>query len=123
MERVQRNLMRRRVFIAGDRHLFIQCCDWAISVPGGSLTSKDIGSSSPEECLLDLEGQRLVSVESGSSPNSWRFQFDLGGVLELWPSAAYEPSDGLWSLHRWNGNITVMRNDGTMALEKVKPRG
>src|SRR5690349_21194900 len=47
--RVQRNLLRRRAFIVGDWHLWIQYCDWTISVPGGSLTSKDIGSSSPEE--------------------------------------------------------------------------
>jgi hypothetical protein len=37
-------------------------------------------------------------------PNSWRFDFDLGGALELWPSTEYEPTDNLWSLYRWSAD-------------------
>jgi hypothetical protein len=118
--RVQRNLKRRRVFVVGDWHLFIQYCDCKISVSGNSLDSQN-ASSSPDECLLDLDGQRLVSVGNGSSANSWKFQFDLGGILEVWPSATYEPSDDMWSLSAWNGDIAAMRSDGAAVFEKSTP--
>jgi hypothetical protein len=116
--RVQHDLKRRRVFIAGDWHLFLQYCDWKISVSGGSLDSQ-CTSSSPDECLLDLDGQRLVSVESGFLPHSWKFRFDLGGILDVWPSAQNESSADLWSLHEWDGDITAMCGDGTIMREKA----
>jgi hypothetical protein len=116
--RVQRNLRRRRIFVQGDWHLWIQYCDWKISVAEGSLDSGSANISS-DECLLDLDGQRLVSVESGALPNSWKFAFDLGGELELWPSVTYAPTDDLWSLHRWNGDIAALRSDGTVVFEKA----
>jgi hypothetical protein len=108
------------VFVVGDWHLFIQYCDCKISVSGNSLDSQN-ASSSPDECLLDLDGQRLVSVGNGSSANSWKFQFDLGGILEVWPSATYEPSDDMWSLSAWNGDIAAMRSDGAAVFEKSTP--
>jgi hypothetical protein len=120
---VKRVLRRRHVSILGDWHLWIQYCDWKITVAGGSLDSETIGTSSPEDCLFDLDGQRLISVESGTLPNSWQFQFDLGGALELWPSATYEPHDHLWSLHPWDGDIASLQADGTLTFEKAKTRG
>ena len=122
--KVRRHLKRRRVFVMGDWHLWIQYCDWKLSVPEGSLDSQTIGSS-PDECLLDLDGQRLVSVTSGSLANSWKFAFDLGGTLEVWPSTEYEATDDLWSLHSWNDEIgdlriiAALRNDGTLVFEKA----
>ena len=119
-KKIKRALQRRRVHIYGDWHLWIQYCAWKITVTGGSLDSETIGTSSPEDCLVDLEGQRLTSVESGSLPNSWQFQFDLGGVLELWPSPTYEPHDNLWSIHPWNGDIASLQADGTLTVEKAR---
>lgn len=116
--RVQRNLRRRHVSILGDWHLFIQYCDWKISVADGSLDSQSIGTS-PDECLIDLDGQRLVSLEGASLPNSWKFQFDLGGELEVWPSAEYEATDDLWHLRSWNGDIAALQSDGTIVFEKA----
>jgi hypothetical protein len=120
--RAQRNLKRRQVSIVGDWHLFVQYCDWKISVVEGSLDSKAV-TSSHDECLADLDGQRLVAVASGPLPNSWKFEFDLGGLLEIRPSATYEPTDDMWSLHRWNGDIAAVQNDGTLAFEKAAAQG
>jgi len=130
-ERVRRNLARRGISIAGDWHLFVQYCDWKISVADCSVDSQSSGISS-NECLLDLEGQRLVSVIGGSLPNSCKFQFDLSGGLELWPSSEYEPTDDMWTLYRWNddiGGLRVvgsLRGDGTLdvedtGIESIKP--
>jgi hypothetical protein len=117
----RRQLERRRVHVLGDWHLWIQYSDWKVTVPAGSLESGTVSSSS-DECLLDLDGQRLDSVASGSSPNSWKFVFDLGGALEVWPSTAYETTNHLWSLHSWDGDIAALRGDGTIDFEKAAPR-
>ena len=128
--KVRRALRRRRVYVVGDWHLWIQYCDWKISVADGSVDSDSDGLSS-NECLLDLEGQHLVSVTNGSLPNSCKFEFDRGGVLELWPSSEYEPTDNMWTLYRWNDGIGdlravgALRNDGTLdaagsGLESIK---
>ena len=58
----------------------------------------------------------------GSLPNSWKFEFDLGGVLELWPSTEYEATDNLWSLYRWSANpedsrfVAAVQSDGALVF-------
>jgi hypothetical protein len=122
--RVRRQLARRRVHIVGDWHLWIQYSDWKLSAADGSLDRASIGAS-PDECLLDLDGQRLVAVESGALPHSWTFKFDLGATLQVWPSTAYAPTDDQWSLHGWNGDvgdlriIAALRGDGTVVVAKA----
>ena len=61
-ERVRRHLRRRHVRIGGDWHLWIQYCDWKISVSDGSCDSESFDWQRPDECLNDLDGQRLIGV-------------------------------------------------------------
>ena len=62
------------------------------------------------------------ALGSGSLPNSWKFEFDLGGVLELWPSTEYEAADNLWSLYRWSANpedsrfVAAVQSDGALVF-------
>ncbi|MGA8653558.1 MAG: hypothetical protein WB677_23615 [Xanthobacteraceae bacterium] len=116
-DRVRRDLGRRRVFVVGDWHLWIQYSNWKVSFAGYSVDNRNADLRS-NECLLDLEGQRLVSVEPGPLANAWAFAFDLGGTLEIWSSAEYAASDDLWSLQRWNDDIAALRGDGTLVFEK-----
>lgn len=124
-ERVRRALRRRRVSAVGDWHLWIQYCEWKISVVDGSQDSRSVGISA-DECLLDLDGQRLVSMATGSLPNSWKFAFDLGGALEVWPSTEYEATDDMWSLYGWNGDggdlrfIAALRSDGAARVAEME---
>lgn len=121
-ERVRRLLGRRHVSVRGDWHLWIQYCEWKITVSDGSCDSEGFAWRQPDECLADLDGQRLIGVGGGSLPNSWRFEFDLGGTLELWPSTEYEATDNLWSLYRWNANpeesrfVAAMQSDGDLVF-------
>ncbi len=121
-ERVRRHLRRRHVSVVGDWHFWIQYCDWKISVSDGSCDSENFDWRQPDECLRDLDGQRLLSVSGGSLANSWKFEFDLGGALELWPSTEYEVTDNLWSLYRWSADpeesrfAAAMRGDGTLVF-------
>jgi len=61
-ERVRRHLRRRHVTVRGDWHLWIQYCDWKISVSDGSCDSESFDWRQPDECLADLDGQRLIGV-------------------------------------------------------------
>ena len=119
-ERVRRHLRRRHVSVVGDWHLWIQYCDWKISVADGSCDSENFDWRRPDECLGDLDGQRLIGV--GSLPNSWKFEFDLGGALGLWPSTEYEATDNLWSLYRWSADpedsrfVAAVQSDGALVF-------
>jgi hypothetical protein len=92
-------------------------------VSDGSCDSESFDWRRPDECLRDLDGQRLVGVGGGSLPNSWKFEFDLGGIFELWPSTEYEATNDLWGLYGGDGDAQAMRfvvsvrNDGTVDFE------
>lgn len=116
-EKVRRILQRRHVTVTGDWHFWVQYGDWRISTPNGALTSDHRPGSPFDECLLDLDGQKLTSIEPGNREGSCTFNFDLGGVLEIWPSA--EIPDDQWSLYGWNGDIVTCRNDGVLVFEKA----
>ncbi|MGH7063646.1 MAG: hypothetical protein ACREET_06180, partial [Stellaceae bacterium] len=51
--------------------------------------------------------------------HSCLFRFDLGGVLEIWPSV--EIPDDQWSLHIWKKEIVSYTSDGELALSKPDP--
>jgi len=118
-DRVTRILRRRRVDVTGDWHFWVEYGDWRISTADGVLTSDDPPGSSSDECLRDLEGQRLVSVVPGSHAQSCGFEFDLGGSLDIWPSN--EIPDDQWSLYRWDGDIAAFSNTGALIFEKADP--
>lgn len=115
-ERVQRHLKRRRVFVSGDWHFWIQYGQWKLATDDGVLDSSDPPGSSLDECLSGLEGQRLLSVYVEEATNSWTLAFDLGALLKIWPSS--EIPDDLWSLYVWNGDIISCQNDGKLATER-----
>lgn len=116
-ERVRRNLQRRHVDITGDWHFWVQYGDWRISTRNGVLTSDHSLGSVFDECLSDLEGQRLVSVDPGIQERSCAFCFDLGGSLEIWRSTEI-PGDQ-WSLYSWDGEIVTCGNDGALIFERA----
>lgn len=103
--------------ISGDWHFWVQYGDWRISTAEGVLTSDDRPGSLLDECLRDLDGQRLVSVGPGSRERSCMFNYDLGAALEICPSA--EIPDDQWTLHNWNADIVSCRHDGVLVFEKA----
>jgi len=115
-DRVRRHLKRRRVFVSGDWHFWVQYGDWKLATADGVLDSNDPPGSALDECLGDLEGQRLVSVDVDRASNSWALAFDLGALLRIRPSA--EVPDDLWSLYIWGGDIISCQNDGKLVIER-----
>lgn len=106
----------RRVHVCGDWHLFIQG-DWKVAVEDEWLHSDDeiVQHSVKEDCLSNLEGQRLIAVDTAEDSRHLSLVFDLGGKLEVWPPA--EDDDSQWSLHGRDGNVAAMSHDGELAFE------
>jgi hypothetical protein len=114
--KVKRNLSRRRVFVEGDWHFWIQDTRWRLRTEGGVVDYNSDVSESVNECLLDLEGQRLLSLEMRED-NTIDLIFDLGGNLEVGGSLV-GLSETQWSLHHWQGTVTSFKADGTLTVER-----
>jgi hypothetical protein len=120
-KRLQRLSRMRRAHVCGDWALFIQG-DWKVAVEDDWLHSNDeiVPHSLKEDCLLNLSGQRLVSVEAAEDGRHLGLVFDLTGKLEIWPPA--EDDDSQWSLHGWDGHVAAMDHDGKLEFEVAEPR-
>ncbi len=116
LKSVQRLSRMRRAYVYGDWALFIQG-DWKVAVEDDWLHSDDeiVLYSLKEECLRNLSGQRLVSVEAAEDGRHLSLAFDLTGKLEIWPPA--EDDDMQWSLHGWDGNTAAVDHDGKLEFE------
>ena len=120
-KRVQRFSRMRGAIVYGDWSLFIQG-DWKVAVEDDWLRSDDaiVPHSVKEDCLLNLGGQRLVSVEAAEDGRHLSLVFDLAGKLEIWPPA--EDDHPQWSLHGWDGNVAALDHDGRLEFEVAEPR-
>jgi hypothetical protein len=116
--KVRRILARRRVFVQGEWHFWLRDCEWEISAASHSISRRDIGNVAMD-CLQELDGQVLQSVENGRLPDSFSFRFDLGAELQIWPLVGAE--DDRWSLHSRGGDIVVCQANGGLVFEKGAP--
>ena len=119
-KRVQRMLRMRGAYIHGDWHLFVHG-DWKVAVEDDWLHSDDeiVPHSLKEDCLRNLGGQRLVSVEAVEDGRRLNLVFDLTGKLEIWPPAGDD--DTQWSLHGWDGNTVGADHNGNLRFEVGEP--
>lgn len=83
-EKVRRNLARRHVFIKGDWHLWINCCDWIV-LSKRKVAGKSTSKSSIQNAADLLDGQKLTRFSINPKLNQCAFDFDLGGVLTTRP--------------------------------------
>lgn len=115
-KRLQRWSRMRGVYVYGDWALFIQG-DWKIAVEDDWLHSDDdvVPYSLKEDCLKNLSGQRLMSVEAAEDGRYLSLAFDLTGKLEIWPPA--RDDDNQWSLHSWDGGTVGLDHGGKLTFE------
>lgn len=108
-ERVRKRLARRNIFIHGDWHLWIYCCDWLVTAHG-----ERIGESSTHERMdraaAELDGQALIQVHRDAETDHWFFNFDLGGQLETIPYD--KPQYPQWYFHEPSGYVLTVRGSG-----------
>lgn len=119
--KVERILQRRHIDVVGDWRLWVQYAEWKLTTNHDVLTNKDPAGSPSDECLRALDGQRFLSVESGSTRGSYVFRFDLGGVLEIRPST--EIPDDQCSLYIWEGDIVSCSSTGKLVHRGRDPDG
>jgi len=118
---VRDNFRRRRVTIVGDWHLWIQYCDWKVTTSNQSISS--VETDNPymvDECLAELDGQVLSSVESQGRDPATVFRFDLGGMIQV--SSSPDQLEGhLWTLYRHKIGSFALTPDGQLHQEKGDP--
>ncbi len=118
--KVQKQFSRRHVWVRGQWHLWIYCCNWRVT-SGSEL----IGESSTVELMnaaaSQLDGHKLVLVSADQASSQWRFDFDLGGCLETWPyPAEADRSDRIleqWNLYEPSGYVLTVRADGAYSYQ------
>lgn len=112
-DRVKKDLARRHVFIFGDWHLWINCCDWEVTSVG-SLVGKSTLAQSIQAAADLLDGQKLTRFSLNPELVRCTFEFDLGGRLETHP---YDDTGEQWIFHdRRAHSVLVLRADGMYSL-------
>jgi hypothetical protein len=94
-KKVTEALARRRVFIHGDWHLWINCCDWKVW-SRRKLIGRSISKSTIQRAADILDGQKLVQFSIRQRQTRCVFEFDLGGRLETEP---YDHESEQWLLY------------------------
>jgi hypothetical protein len=106
--RVRKSLARRRVFIHGQWHLWVYCCDWEVLFRG-----KRVGGSSTDAKIHRaadfLDGQKLVRFSVQPRKLQSVFEFDLGGTLKTLP---FDKKREQWLLYGPGNRVLVLRADG-----------
>lgn len=116
-DKVRHNLQRRHIDVVGDWRLWVQYAEWTLTSRYGVLTNNDPDGSPSDECLRDLDGQRLLLVGPGVKERFCALTFDLGGTLEMSPSASVPEEQ--WSLYGWEGDIVSYTHDGQLVFERA----
>jgi hypothetical protein len=106
--KVRKTLARRGVFVHGEWHLWIYCCDWEVL-----LGRKHIGDSStkPRVCRAAafLDGQKLTRFSISRRTARCVFEFDLGAILKTRP---YDKDSERWLLYDPSHRVLALRADG-----------
>jgi len=105
--KVRRSLARRHVFVRGQWHLWIYCCQWSLKVDGrvvGDWTTKP----RVDRAARALDGQRLLGIKIAPRGAGTTFIFDLGGELETKP---YDRRSEQWRLFEPNHRVLTWRAD------------
>jgi len=106
--KVREELARRGVYVHGEWHLWIYCCDWEV-LSG----SKRIGDSSAKRkirCAAEfLDGQELTRFSISPRKVSCVFEFDLGATLKTRP---FDNESEQWFLYEPSHKFLSVRADG-----------
>jgi hypothetical protein len=93
--KVQRLLARRNVFVHGEWHLWIYCCNWEVLTKDKRIA--DSSTKARIRLAADvLDGQKLVRFSLDPKSVQCAFKFDLGATLRTVP---YDKDSEQWSLY------------------------
>jgi hypothetical protein len=121
-EKLRLHMAKRRVFIKGDWHLWIYCCNWKVLSKKGELVGESTSEPSIQRAADFLDGQKLVRFSITPEQTLCTFEFDLGGVMETRP---YDRQSVQWfffdaPVHK----VLVLRADGCYSYHRSdRPAG
>jgi hypothetical protein len=122
-ERVRRLLRYRLIVPRGAWRLAVWNARWKLALRDDTPVTGARDSDSRRSAALHcLSGQRFVAARVDEVTGFTRFEFDLGGVLELRRFSA-NGLDELWSLYRPNDYVLTVRNDGQYKHERATSHG
>ena len=105
--RMRRLFAHRHVYVRGDWHLWIYCCDWFV-YESGKLVGECSSKSRIQRAAWALDGQKLIAVSIIPRGTHSIFEFDLGGRLETKP---YDRKSEQWMLFDPSGRVLTFRAD------------
>jgi hypothetical protein len=117
--KVRKHLARRGVYVHGEWHLWIYCCDWELRSGG-----KRIGDGSTKlksrRAAEFLNGQRLTRFSISPRKANCAFEFDLGATLNTWP---YDNESEQWLLYEPSHKVLIVHADGRYQHERSDTPG
>lgn len=119
-QKVKENLRRRRVFVVGQWQFCIQDGEWEIIAGSYKINNIEVRQEMIDECLGELDGQKLISAQEDTEKHSIMLDFDFGASVRIWPSPTMPREVEQWNLHIWGGDTILYRNDGTCVLAEGK---
>ena len=106
--KVRRMLARRLAYVAGEWHLWIYQCMWAV-YNGATCVGDWSSPRRIDKAAQFLNGQKLSGVDVSTRGSKTRFSFDLGAVLLTQP---YNRTAEQWLLYEPNGNVLILKAGG-----------
>lgn len=116
-ERVKQMASLRNVTVRGKWWLWIYCCHWRLDSGDSKLATGSSSNRSIERAIMQLDGQKLVSVEIKPDSGATRFVFDLGCVLSC-RRFDRVTDDKLWTLYKPSGYVLSVHGDGTFCHQR-----
>jgi hypothetical protein len=106
--RVRRDLARRAIYIHGEWHLWIYCCNWEV-LSGSKCIGDGATRAKMRRAAEFLDGQALTGFSMSLQDMSCTFKFDLGATLKTWP---YDDDSEQWMLFEPSHMVLSVRADG-----------
>lgn len=101
----------RLVTPTGRRSLWIYHCAWAIGDIEKQFAHSESTSDEMDRAIESLNGQAVASLDRPSKPGTWKFDFDMGGVLVTWPD---DDDSQHWNLDEPDGWSLTSHATGTL---------
>lgn len=107
--------IQRYVFVGGEWHLWVYCCEWSLLLENVQLAHNESDDVTMHRALHMLNGQILKGVDIEPADGRTRFTFDLGCSLLTYPAPSGLYGDKpveQWTLHARSGPFLAIREDG-----------
>jgi hypothetical protein len=85
-EKIKKEFSKRRIYIKGQWQLWLQYCNWKITTRSNLFANNDSNHDTINNCLNEVGGQILQSVEENESSAGIQLKFDLGACIDISPS-------------------------------------